>query len=60
MDRRQEETFTKEDAQMADKHLKGCSTSLAIREIPIKATVSYHYTPIMPAKVKNSDNNKCW
>ena len=52
--------FTKEDTQMADKLMKGCSTSLAIREMQIKATMSYHYMPIRTAKIKNSDNTKCW
>jgi hypothetical protein len=53
-------TFSKEEIHMANKHMRKCSPSLAIKEIQIKTTLRFHLTPVRIAIIKNTTNKRCW
>ena len=47
--------LTEEDIDMANKHVRKCSASLAI-----KSTMRYHLTPVSMGKMNKAGNHKCW
>ena len=52
--------LTEEDIDMANKHMRKCSASLAIREMEIKTTMRYHLTPVRMGKINKAGNHKYW
>jgi hypothetical protein len=52
-------TFSEEEIQMANKHMTKYSPSLAKKEMQIKTTLRFHFTPVKIAIIKNT-TNRCW
>ena len=50
--------FPKEDTQMANKHVRRYSTTLPIREMQMKSTMRYHFTPTRNTMIKKVGNSK--
>ena len=48
------------DINTVERHMKRCSTSLIIRDMQIKTTVSNQLTLVRMTIIKKSINNKCW
>ena len=52
--------FSKEDRQMANRHMKRCSISLIIREMQMKTMIRDHFTLVKMPIIKRIRDNKSW
>ena len=50
--------YITEDMQMIGMHMEMCLILLAIKEMQIKTTVRFHFTPTRMAKIKKINNTK--
>jgi predicted transcriptional regulator len=52
--------ISKEEIQMAKKHMKKCSPSLTIKEMQIKTIPRFYFTPVRIAIIRNTNDKRCW
>jgi hypothetical protein len=45
--------FSKKEVQMVKKHMKKCSTSLAIKEMQLKTMLRFHLIPVRMTTIDN-------
>ena len=51
--------FSKEEMQMAHRHMKTCSALMILREMQVKTTMRYYLTPLRMAVIKETQIT-CW
>jgi hypothetical protein len=52
--------ISNEESQVAEKHLKKCSSSLIIGKMQIKTSLRFYLTIVIMAKIENSGHRRCW
>jgi hypothetical protein len=52
--------FSKDDKYMANKYIKKCSTSLAIKEMQCNLTFRFLLISVRMSIINNTNQSKCW
>ena len=51
------DVYKRQDIQRAQRHMKRCSASLAIRKMQIETTMRYYLTQVRVANINNQQTN---
>lgn len=60
MGRGTQQIFFQKRYPNSNRYIKRGSTSVIIRGMQLKTTITYHLTPVRMAMIKKTKDSKCW